>query len=1061
MPSTSSLPNQASAPAHVSGGTSASAAALVPVASSGTVPPFEPNLQDSLNGPHRDGRIRNPVPSKLKGKTDGSKGNFGVMQIEVAGRTEAMDRDAEAKRTSESTELAAKRAFEDGYVSLRRSRFVHLPDEPVAKPFVPAQTAPPAPVRVQRRTPLGPEETKSEQARLLTLLRSLHPVLVVDQICKALAFFGGIPGAPPPEAGGFPESAEANGPGSLFVGWIAEIFPKLGGDYSQQTLDPTLQLDNPPPVKRKRGRPKGSKATKARKDKGVKKGPKPSTSGDQAQTSGVADESWADINDSGAEGADEVDANVMLLAQAANPQSQLRDSRLNVGPMTPTQTSGAARTALPETSVVGGVATGGTPTTRKRGRPKGSKNRPKSLSANSTTNLGATPQAETLLAQGFGFTTQASQAPQLDRAAQVPSGSAGPQSFTAVNSSSPVSIKKRTGLASGPPSNQQGQDQGQISPPVTAPDRQRGEGDLEQRNPAPALQVQAPGHQVLRANQAPDTQNLTLSPLLTASQTQAKTSRSPGQKRKSRGDGNTAAPGLPVIESSNYASMPSLNGHATPPLLNNEGPQLPAAAPEPPPKRQRKGKDARPPSGKGNEAAAHVSGRVTASSRGEPRLSESVPDPSSEQASREVIAGNSGTASIPTLSGDHATASMQAARQGQFALQSPTMESLEAQLQAQFGQQVDIEQRSLASDGAADQAQAMTTLLSQPHQRKPGQQPQHQLGDSGGHNRPLSSQPQPAKGQAHSTPLVSHQQARAAQGQYNQYNVSNSQLQHQLQQQHQHRQQKQHSYVSAQSDQTHQHSQQQQPHQLLGGQQHAQNRKLSSASHHSANTSHQQQQQQQQQQQPQCTSNQLPYTGSQHQYLGGQQSLSSQPRYRPHIATATSAGTASYTTHPSPQFGTPMSNNFGAANGTYRSSTSNLANPSYDQRGQAGTTTTFRSASTHGLPQQSPPFGAASAGMQHRSASTGQPAPQSVQDLTNTQGFAGNASSDWGLFDAGHLDTTGQQGTMGLNNPSYGISTASVRASSNPGSAFAATGLSSFDTSGLGSNERYYGVGRR
>ena len=163
MPPVSSRPGQTAVPAP--SGMSTPAAASGNAVGANIPPSSDPNLQDALNGAHRDGRIRNPVPSKLKGKTDGSKGNFGVMQIEVAGRTEATDRDAEAKRTSESTELAAKRAFENGYVSLRRSRFVHLPDEMIAKPFIPTSAPSLAPVPAQRRAPLGPDETKSEQAR--------------------------------------------------------------------------------------------------------------------------------------------------------------------------------------------------------------------------------------------------------------------------------------------------------------------------------------------------------------------------------------------------------------------------------------------------------------------------------------------------------------------------------------------------------------------------------------------------------------------------------------------------------------------------------------------------------------------------------------------------------------------------------------------------------------------------------------------------------------------------------------------------------------------------------
>ncbi|SPQ18929.1 8c67f730-3d31-4d64-a2d3-64c4969a24a8 [Thermothielavioides terrestris] len=164
MPSLTPSLDQAAPPAHSSSGSSVATAAPAHAPRFGSLVSSEPPPQEASNGAHRDGRIRNPVPSKLKGKTDGSRGNFGVMQIEVAGRADATDRDAQAKRTSESTQLAAKRAFENGYVSLRRSRFVHLPDEPAAKPYVPPSAPVSAPAAPQRHFPLGPEETKSEQA---------------------------------------------------------------------------------------------------------------------------------------------------------------------------------------------------------------------------------------------------------------------------------------------------------------------------------------------------------------------------------------------------------------------------------------------------------------------------------------------------------------------------------------------------------------------------------------------------------------------------------------------------------------------------------------------------------------------------------------------------------------------------------------------------------------------------------------------------------------------------------------------------------------------------------
>ncbi|PBP22563.1 hypothetical protein BUE80_DR006504 [Diplocarpon rosae] len=185
-------------------------------------------LIDGVLGPNKDGRVRNPVPSKLKGKTDNKQGNFGVMHMGSSpgrkheslaqGKDIAAERDAAARRTSENTASRAKAAQADKYIppkkrgldvgQSRNSLFGGSRD-------------------TQRSRPLAPDETKSEQARLLTLLRSINPVTVVDQICKAVAYFGGIPGAPPPEDGIFPESANTRETGALFIGWLAEIFPDV------------------------------------------------------------------------------------------------------------------------------------------------------------------------------------------------------------------------------------------------------------------------------------------------------------------------------------------------------------------------------------------------------------------------------------------------------------------------------------------------------------------------------------------------------------------------------------------------------------------------------------------------------------------------------------------------------------------------------------------------------------------------------------------------------------------------------------------------------------------
>jgi hypothetical protein len=379
------------------------------------------------------------------------------------------------------------------------------------------------------------------------------------------------------------------------------------------------------------------------------------------------------------------------------------------------------------------------------------------------------------------------------------------------------------------------------------------------------------------------------------------------------------------------------------------------------------------------------------------------------------------------------------------------MENFEAQLQAQFDQQAEIEPQTLASQSATDSAQLMASRLPQQHQRKYSQQPQHQhqhqqhqQNDRVGHTQSPNLQPQPAKPQAISSPSAPQQQARTPQSHYNQYRASSSQFQ-----QHQQQKQQTQDYVSSQAE--HPQQQQQQQHQFSGGQQHSQSGQVPSAQQYSASTSQQQQ----------YGSNQQPYTSSQQQYPSGQQNLTSQQRYQHQVATTSSPGAASYTTHQSPQFGA-SSSNFSTADGSYRGSATALSNPSYNQRSQSGSAS-FRSASTHGLPQHSgsPPFGTGNAGLQQRSASTSQPTSQSMQGLTNVQAFTGNAAADWSLFDTSHLDTSGQQGAMGLSNASYGLGAAGVRASSNAGPAFAATGLAAFDASGLGSSERYYGVGRR
>lgn len=323
------------------------------------------------------------MPSKLKGKTSNASGRFSVMHMDIRGKDVASDRDLAAKRTSENTALAAKKAFENGYQPHRKSNWLKVQEE-IPNPSVPftgttpydptlyglkpaastprlshppkekekpvAQTQRPPPPSL---SPLSPEETKLEQARLLTVLRTLQPLTVVDQLCKAVVYFGGIPNAPPPLDGKFPESAEANGPGSVFVGWLSEIFPDLDaqGRRKPRPVRESEAPAVPSAEKRGRGRPKGSKASKVRSDKGIKKGSKKNPLTEVVDANGNENEdSWVDVDDTtmGDNG------DVVITGAQARP------------------------TPDPQVSVDAEALSA---SQKKRGRPKGSKNQAKNAVA--------------------------------------------------------------------------------------------------------------------------------------------------------------------------------------------------------------------------------------------------------------------------------------------------------------------------------------------------------------------------------------------------------------------------------------------------------------------------------------------------------------------------------------------------------------------------------------------------------------------------------------------------------------------------------------------------------
>lgn len=264
------------------------------------------------------------------------------MRIDLNNPPRPLDRHAAAKRASERTVAAAQEALKGGYEAPKRRKLAwDRPDRPPASTSSPTPSAlldeprpaplhqrpsssqglssagtrpqlqphphPQQPTSLPDLPPLSPRlslrGTKEEQARLLGLLRTLNPFLVVDRLCTAVAHFGGIPGAPPPPSiHQFPESSANNGPGALFVSWMAEVFPSAESFLPSDLYHPAAtyrpsaswppRYAVPPlanasglpytealparpadvPVKRGRGRPRGSKGSRPRKDKGIKKG---------------------------------------------------------------------------------------------------------------------------------------------------------------------------------------------------------------------------------------------------------------------------------------------------------------------------------------------------------------------------------------------------------------------------------------------------------------------------------------------------------------------------------------------------------------------------------------------------------------------------------------------------------------------------------------------------------------------------------------------------------------------------------------------------------------------
>ncbi|EMT66743.1 hypothetical protein FOC4_g10003076 [Fusarium odoratissimum] len=385
--------------------------------SSSPGPPQEDKVPAASLNPYRDGRIRTAVPSKLKGRTNMKQGNFSVMHMRLQ-KPQITERDLAAKRTSERTAAAAKLASAQGYRYPRRPRPPHtaaartpsqslsnLPSViadiygPVAQPpplrtvmpyeerraetgsaqastgleenslmeagsvenieteilaeSTKGEVAPDPTQETNREQPaitkllatiLPPEEVRAEQYRLLELLRKLHPTTVVETLCSALTQFGGATRRLPSPDGGSSESGSKKSSGDLFISWISEIFPPNFAENS------TTKRPSKPSTGRPRGRPKGSTKKLVHADLHLKHS--------------VANNPGSD----------------MPLSRASNNQSPREARRSTSGPsITPAELTSTSALVVPNSSVTTLRRTKSTG--RPRGRPKGSRNKPRLLPA--------------------------------------------------------------------------------------------------------------------------------------------------------------------------------------------------------------------------------------------------------------------------------------------------------------------------------------------------------------------------------------------------------------------------------------------------------------------------------------------------------------------------------------------------------------------------------------------------------------------------------------------------------------------------------------------------------
>ncbi|OIW34728.1 hypothetical protein CONLIGDRAFT_639071 [Coniochaeta ligniaria NRRL 30616] len=1044
------------------------------VAPASSASAVRPN-HDAVRPIIQDGRVRSPMPGKLKGKLDKKKGMFGVMLMTGPTTSDIGKRDAEAKRASESTQLAAEQALASREGTTRRRKFVRLPPEPEQPP--PSSFPPPPPQPTPPTAPAAPPVgfygltdagIKAEQARLLTVLRSLNPVQVVDQVCTALAFFGGIPGAPPPPNGAFPPSAMANGSGRLFVSWIAEIFPPLP-NYGPPM--PPVPMPRPAPElvdltqettesgARKRGRPKGSKSSRPRKDKGIKKGPvwarpTPAPKVKSGRPVGrprkerppdaanPGEESWVDVDQE----EEENEHSIAAPEQAPAPDSAPAASEV----------SPSVRTALPSGSQ--GLDVELTP--RRRGRPKGAK-----------------PGLPKVPATGdVGSSSEGSQPPQSSPAQQLPpvprfaptsaaltQPEGNPVSFTPVNSASAAQIeaeaaaqpetqsKRKGGKAKGSKSKaiaDQSVSTADINIQSTTNDKAAAASGVESASAAPASYGQPPYTQYPSTSTTQPTQTVTLTlpqappqaaianpiaqPPVTTQKRKRK-SKNVGQGSISGVNNDTQAIAQQALETTGF-TLPNNNEtseaqQGSPRQLS--GTHEPSLA-QPPAKRQRKSKDTKP--------NAKSNAKVNANAAVQPPVADTstISDASRESFGHGFQAATQASAQDSmSLDVDHALSSLQSPHDDtHFDVESPTMENYQAQLQAQLEQESEPEpdpstvMQQTARQNSVDTRQLMANQLQQQQyqqnrykqRQQQSQQPQQsalQVSQSStGHARSPSLQQQVIKSQQEG-PRSSQPASRASQNSFTQYRPTNVQ------------------YGKPQS-----YSPQQ------GTLQTTQSQQYPTAT-----------------QQQQYNTTQQQYPSGQSQYSGaGQQQSSAQSSYPQQLVSA--AGSSSFTATQSPQFAT-TNNGFSATDGSYRGSgTSVNVNSPFNPLQRSLTASTASNGYRSGSAQNRSPstFDASSISQAQHERTSSNTSSQSLQNSALQSFAAGsNPTAGWDLF-----DTSNSAPNQSQNMASYGIgggAGSSARSTPSGASGFAhsaQSGLGGFDTSGLGTgNDRFYGVGRR